>query len=101
MQFIVKDGPDGGRTVAGVDWQFNAWGSLEGGLYASWERDDAVAGTILQARLYGYPSCLQALALLFFSLGGCKAYTSLRCRFRLGLGAASRAISCQLGALAS
>ncbi|KAI7845118.1 hypothetical protein COHA_001323 [Chlorella ohadii] len=46
--FVVKDQPGGGRTVAGVDWQFNAWGGLEGGLYASWERDDAVAGTILQ-----------------------------------------------------
>lgn len=49
MQFVVKDAAGGGRTVAGVDWQFNAWGGLEGGLYASWEQDNAVAGTILQA----------------------------------------------------
>lgn len=49
MQFVVKDEPGGGRTLAGVDWRFNAWGGLEGGLYASWGRDDAVAGTILQA----------------------------------------------------
>ena len=48
-QFVVKDEPGGGQRVAGVDWRFNAWGGLEGGLYASWERDDAVAGAILQA----------------------------------------------------
>ncbi|PRW60837.1 agmatine deiminase [Chlorella sorokiniana] len=46
--FVVKEEPGGGRAVAGVDWQFNAWGGLEGGLYASWERDSGVAGTILQ-----------------------------------------------------
>lgn len=49
MQFVVKDEAGGGRAVAGVDWQFNAWGGLEGGLYASWDRDNAAAGTILQA----------------------------------------------------
>lgn len=51
--FIVKDGGSGGnstqrRQVAGVDWQFNAWGGEEGGLYPSWDRDQRVAGTILQ-----------------------------------------------------
>ncbi|EFN59623.1 hypothetical protein CHLNCDRAFT_133066 [Chlorella variabilis] len=47
--FIVKEegGYGGERSVAGVDWQFNAWGGLEGGLYTSWERDQQVAGTIL------------------------------------------------------
>lgn len=31
----------GGRM--GVDWQFNAWGGEVDGLYAHWEKDDAVA----------------------------------------------------------
>ncbi|KAL4447581.1 hypothetical protein ABPG75_004800 [Micractinium tetrahymenae] len=46
--FVVKEGPAGQRAVAGIDWRFNAWGGEEGGLYSSWERDDAVAGHILQ-----------------------------------------------------
>lgn len=33
----------------GVDWHFNAWGGVEGGLYASWERDERVATGILEA----------------------------------------------------
>lgn len=32
----------------GVDWMFNAWGGLEGGLYFPWDLDDAVAQKILQ-----------------------------------------------------
>ncbi len=35
----------GGRR--GVDWEFNAWGGEEGGLYASWDRDDAAAARVL------------------------------------------------------
>ncbi|MGH2865313.1 MAG: agmatine deiminase family protein, partial [Solirubrobacteraceae bacterium] len=31
-----------------VDWRFNAWGGHDGGLYASWERDDAVAERVLE-----------------------------------------------------
>jgi agmatine deiminase len=42
--FVVDDG--GGRR--GVDWRFNAWGGLEGGLYSSWERDDRVAAAVLE-----------------------------------------------------
>jgi agmatine deiminase len=34
--------------VRGVDWMFNAWGGLDGGLYASWDRDDKVAAAILE-----------------------------------------------------
>lgn len=34
--------------VRGVDWAFNAWGGHNGGLYASWMRDDQVARKILQ-----------------------------------------------------
>ncbi|WP_152227171.1 agmatine deiminase [Pseudomonas sp. SCB32] len=33
--------------VRGVDWTFNAWGGLEGGLYFPWHRDDQVASKIL------------------------------------------------------
>jgi agmatine/peptidylarginine deiminase len=53
VQFVVKDSDGGGssgRSVAGVDWQFNAWGGHEGGLYPCWDRDQQVASTILQAR---------------------------------------------------
>jgi agmatine deiminase len=31
----------------GVDWQFNAWGGLNGGLYFPWDRDAEVAQKIL------------------------------------------------------
>jgi agmatine deiminase len=34
---------DGGDKQIGIDWEFNAWG----GLYDSWDRDQAVAKTIL------------------------------------------------------
>jgi agmatine deiminase len=34
--------------VRGVDWQFNAWGGLDGGLYFPWDKDDAVAQKVLE-----------------------------------------------------
>ncbi len=41
--------------VRGVDWAFNAWGGLEGGLYFPWDQDDLVASKILNnERLAGY-----------------------------------------------
>ena len=39
---------DGGGRRRGVDWRFNAWGGLDGGLYASWERDERVAAKLLE-----------------------------------------------------
>jgi len=42
--FLIDDG--GGRR--GVDWHFNAWGGLEGGLYFPWDRDDRVAAKVLE-----------------------------------------------------
>jgi agmatine deiminase len=39
---------DGGGRRRGVDWRFNAWGGEQGGLYASWERDDRVAAKVLE-----------------------------------------------------
>jgi agmatine deiminase len=39
---------DGEGRRRGVDWRFNAWGGREGGLYASWERDDRLAAKVLE-----------------------------------------------------
>jgi len=32
----------------GVDWRFNAWGGLNGGLYFPWDQDDLVAQKVLE-----------------------------------------------------
>ena len=32
----------------GVDWRFNAWGGLDGGLYFPWDRDDRAAEKVLE-----------------------------------------------------
>ncbi len=42
--FVVDN--DGGRR--GVDWRFNAWGGMDGGLYFPWDRDDRVAAKVLE-----------------------------------------------------
>ena len=34
--------------VRGVDWRFNAWGGLRGGIYFPWDLDDAVAHKVLE-----------------------------------------------------
>jgi agmatine deiminase len=34
--------------VRGVDWDFNAWGGLEGGLYFPWDQDALVARKVLE-----------------------------------------------------
>jgi len=39
---------DGRGTVRGVDWRFNAWGGLEGGLYFPWDQDEQVAHKVLE-----------------------------------------------------
>jgi len=39
---------DARGRVRGVDWVFNAWGGLEGGLYVPWDQDDLVASKILE-----------------------------------------------------
>jgi agmatine deiminase len=39
---------DNTRNVRGIDWIFNAWGGLEGGLYYPWELDDAVPQKVLE-----------------------------------------------------
>jgi agmatine deiminase len=42
---IMVDGAGGSR---GVDWRFNAWGGLDGGLYHPWDRDDRAARKVLE-----------------------------------------------------
>jgi len=42
--FVVNDH----RTVRGIDWDFNAWGGLDGGLYFPWDQDDLVARKVLE-----------------------------------------------------
>ena len=42
--FVVNDK---GR-VRGIDWDFNAWGGLEGGLYFPWDQDDLVPRKVLE-----------------------------------------------------
>jgi agmatine deiminase len=39
---------DGAGRRRGVDWHFNAWGGLDGGLYRSWDRDERVAQKVLE-----------------------------------------------------
>jgi len=41
--FVINSKGD----VRGIDWTFNAWGGLNGGLYFPWQYDDQVAGKIL------------------------------------------------------
>ena len=43
-----------GSEVRGIDWQFNAWGGTFDGLYAHWERDNALAR--LFCELQGFDS---------------------------------------------
>ena len=35
--------------IRGINWSFNAWGGTVDGLYADWEKDDAVASLFCQA----------------------------------------------------
>ncbi|MDO4478008.1 MAG: agmatine deiminase family protein [Lachnospiraceae bacterium] len=37
------------EKVAGISWQFNAWGGTYDGLYAEWDKDDAAAAAFCQA----------------------------------------------------
>jgi agmatine deiminase len=39
-------------TVRGVDWHFNAWGGLNGGLYFPWDQDDLVARKVLECERF-------------------------------------------------
>jgi agmatine deiminase len=53
---------DGEGRRRGVDWRFNAWGGLDGGLYFPWDRDDRVAQKVLEverAERYRAPFVLE------------------------------------------
>jgi agmatine deiminase len=52
---------DGTGARRGVDWRFNAWGGLEGGLYFPWDRDERVAAKVLE--IEGTPRYLAPLVL--------------------------------------
>jgi agmatine deiminase len=39
---------DGKGARRGVDWHFNAWGGLDGGLYFPWDRDERAARKVLE-----------------------------------------------------
>jgi agmatine deiminase len=39
---------DPAGRLRGVDWRFNAWGGLEGGLYRRWDRDERFARKVLE-----------------------------------------------------
>ncbi len=52
--FVISED---GEELRGVDWAFNAWGGLEGGLYFPWDLDDQVASKILQIEGYARYRC--------------------------------------------
>ncbi len=68
--FLV--GPKARRR--GVDWTFNAWGGLNGGLYFPWDRDDEVAQKVLElegAERYRAPFVLEGGAIHVDGQGTC------------------------------
>jgi agmatine deiminase len=68
--FVVDD--KGRRR--GVDWHFNAWGGLQGGLYFPWNRDDEVAQKVLEiedADRYRAPLILEGGAIHVDGQGTC------------------------------
>jgi agmatine deiminase len=53
---------DGSGSLRGVDWRFNAWGGLAGGLYFPWDLDQQVAHKVLEvegASRYAAPIVLE------------------------------------------
>lgn len=42
--FVVNDK----GNVRGIDWKFNAWGGLSGGLYFPWDQDDLVGEKVIE-----------------------------------------------------
>jgi agmatine deiminase len=60
--------------LRGVDWTFNAWGGLNGGLYFPWDRDDEVAQKVLEiegADRYRTPFVLEGGAIHVDGQGTC------------------------------
>jgi agmatine deiminase len=76
--WIRDSGPtfviDGRGRRRGVDWTFNAWGGLSGGLYFPWDRDDEVAQKVLEiegADRYRTPFVLEGGAIHVDGQGTC------------------------------
>lgn len=42
--FVIDDMGE----IRGIDWEFNAWGGLNGGLYPVWDQDNLVAQKVLE-----------------------------------------------------
>lgn len=42
--FVINDRGE----VRGIDWEFNAWGGLQGGAYFPWDQDELVARKVLE-----------------------------------------------------
>ncbi len=64
----------GQRPLRGVDWSFNAWGGLNGGLYFPWDRDDEIAQKVLEvegAARYRAPFVLEGGAIHVDGQGTC------------------------------
>jgi agmatine deiminase len=58
----------------GIDWTFNAWGGLQGGLYFPWDRDDQVAQKVLEmegADRYRTPLVMEGGAIHVDGQGTC------------------------------
>jgi agmatine deiminase len=58
----------------GIDWTFNAWGGLNGGLYFPWDRDEEVAQKVLElegADRYRAPFVLEGGAIHVDGQGTC------------------------------
>jgi agmatine deiminase len=58
----------------GIDWRFNAWGGLNGGLYFPWDRDEEVAAKVLeieQLERYLAPFVLEGGAIHVDGQGTC------------------------------
>jgi len=36
--------------IRGIDWKFNAWGGLKGGLYSPWDKDEKVACNVMETQ---------------------------------------------------
>ena len=47
------------NEVRGVDWDFNAWGGLNGGIYFPWDKDSCVAKEVLKhGKIDRYKACI-------------------------------------------
>lgn len=67
-----------GNERRGVDWVFNAWGGLEGGLYFPWANDDLVAAKVCElagAARYRAPLVLEGGSIHVDGEGTCLTTT--------------------------